>query len=126
MCGLLYIVSSGHKYLCVIASVPTIKNLTLLKWKDKDGCTQKLKVLQEVCAKWELMGDLIGLSPGQLDAIKTDYDCRGVEVCCRQVFLEWLQHEEGEYCATWQGLCELLEDMELSSIAKKLKEILTR
>ena len=46
---------------------------------------------------------------------------RSVEVkeCCRDVFCDCLEQEGGgNYPITWQGVCELLEDLEFSTLAQ--------
>ena len=45
--------------------------------------------------------------------------------CCRDVFHDWLEQKEGgNYSVTWQGLCEVLEDLEFSALAKQIQQLL--
>ena len=94
-----------------------------MKWKNSAGATERVTILDDVCSEWKRIGDLLALNPGHLKAIENDN--RGVAYdCCRAVFHDWLQEEEGEYSVTWEGLCELLEDMQLSNLANRLRKIL--
>lgn len=96
--------------------------IVLLKWIDEEGRTQRFRLLKEICSKWKLIGDLIGCSNGDLEAIKEEH--RGSPYdCCREVFCKWLQQEEGNYCRTWNGLCDLLEDIELCTLAETVRNI---
>ena len=113
-------------YLCLcchVASAPTIGQLILLKWKNKQGQEQRLRILHEVCTKWKDIGGVIGLNPSPLDAIEK-HRLGDMMECCRDVFRVWLQQEEGSYPVTWDGVRELLKDMELFCTAQKLDEFL--
>ena len=110
---------------CHVASAPTIGQLILLKWKNKQGQEQRLRILQEVCTKWKDIGGVIGLNPSRLDAIEK-HRLGDMMECCRDVFSVWLQQEEGSYPVTWDGVHELLKDMELFCIAQKLEGFSTQ
>ena len=50
-----------------------------------------------------------------------------VDMCCRDVLVDWLQDNQdnqGGYPATWEGVVQLLEVMNLSAAAKLLKSAL--
>ena len=108
----------------MFAGFPSLDKLSLLKHTRSDGQVQRLCIITEVCPKWKDMGDLMGVSACRLDAIEENR--RGkVKECCRDVFRGWLKQEGGgNYPVTWQGLCELLEDLELSAVAKRVQQLL--
>ena len=62
------------------------------------------------------------MSAYHLEAIKKQR--RGeVRKFYRDVFCDWLEQEGGgNYPETWQGLCELLEDLEYSALAKQVQQ----
>ena len=65
----------------------------------------------------------MGVSACRLEAIEKNR--REVKECCRDVFHDWLEQEGGRnYPVTWQGLCELLEDLEFSALAKQVQQLL--
>ena len=70
------------------------------------------------------MGYRMGVSACRLEAIEKNR--RGeVKECCRDVFHDWLEQEGGgNYPVTWQGLCELQEDLEFSALAKQVQQLL--
>ena len=72
---------------------------------------------------WEKAGDLLGLTIECLKGI--DMHRRGdVDMCCRDVLVDWLHENQCGYPATWVGVVQLLEDMELSAAAQQLKQAL--
>jgi len=101
----------------------TMKLLTLLKWIDSKGQEQNLRIKNEISFKWRDVGDLLGVKSSRLEAI--DSNRRGnVELCCRDVLQDWLQMEEPSYPVNWDGLIELLKDLQFNNMARKLKEAL--
>ena len=108
---------------CHVASALTIGHLILLKWENEQGQELRLRILEEVCTKWKDIGGVIGLSPSRLDAIEK-HRLGDMMECCRDVFSVWLQQEDESYPVTWDGVRELLKDMKLSAIAKKIDEFL--
>ena len=66
----------------------------------------------------------MGVSACRLEAIEKNRRDE-VKECCRDVFHDWLEQEGGRnYPVTWQGLCELLEDLEFSALAKQVQQLL--
>ena len=66
----------------------------------------------------------MGVSTCRFEAVKKNR--RGeVTECCRDVFHGWLEQEGGgNYPLTWQGLCEHLEVLEFSALAKQVKQLI--
>ena len=107
-----------------VSSTPslTISNLTCLRWTDK-GQTRILKVREKISPRWEEAGDLLGLTSECLKGI--DIHRRGdVGMSCRDVLVYWLHENLSGYPATWEGVVQLLEDMDLSAAAQQLKNAL--
>ena len=107
---------------CYVAATPTLKQLTLLKWENEHGQTQRLRILEDVCTKWKNIGTLIGLTAGRLNIIEVDRHDKP-EDCCREVFDDWLkQGDQGSYPMTWDSMCTLLEDLNFIKTAKEIGE----
>ena len=105
----------------VLVSDFSILNLTLLKWTDDEDQIQRLRLRDELCSKWRDAGILLGVSSGRLNGIFT-YRLGDLQLCCSDVLLEWLQKAEmSSYSASWDGLLDLLEDLELIDVATKLR-----
>ena len=91
-------------------------NLALLKYTDLQGQSHQLRLKDELSTKWLPMGDLLGISPAQLNTVSGD----PIE-CCRKVLGMWFQLGGGNYAWSWEGLMELLKDLELNQALKDLK-----
>ena len=77
-----------------------------------------------MASRWKDIGYQLGLSDGEIQAIKKDQQGDSFE-CCRSVMLSWL--EKGgtkDYPVKWDSILELLNDCELFDLAKKLEEML--
>ena len=100
-----------------------MQHLTLLKWTDSGGKNHSLRLRDEMSSRWHEVGDLLGVATSRQDGIHTQR-MGDVRLCCRDIFLDWLQMEEKSYPASWEGLLVLLEDLQLNNLAKKLNEAL--
>ena len=97
-----------------------LDKLSLLNQTRSDGQVQRLCIITELCPKWKEMRYLMGVSACHLEAIKKNRRGEVME-CCR--FCDWLEQEGGgNYPVTWQGLCELLEVLEFSALAKQVQQ----
>ena len=93
-----------------------LDKLSLLNQARSDGQVQRLRIITELCPKWKEMRNLMGVCACRFEAIEENR-CGKVKECCRDVFCNWLEQEGGgNYPVTWQGLCELLEDLEFSTL----------
>ena len=99
-----------------------LQNLMVFKWKNKRGEIEKFKVISQVLNKWKEIGSLIGITYQQLEAWGSEK--KDTKDCCMAVFNHWLGCASKEYPATWEGLCEILEDCELGQVAKNLRAAL--
>ena len=97
-----------------------MKNLTAFKWKTKDGKVKKFRLKSHIVHKWRDLGDIV-TSYEQLEVWAKEKDTNG---CCSAVLNHWLSHPPSDYPATWDGLLELLDDIELSNVAAELKTAL--
>ena len=89
---------------------------------------KKLRIYSEIAHKWRPIASLLGLEPGQISAI--EHDRRETASCITAVLQRWLEHASQlsnaeRYPKSWQGLINLLDDVELGEIAMKLKKALT-
>ena len=74
-------------------------------------------------SKWNEVGDLLGVESSRQEGI--DMRHRGkVQLCCRDILLDWLEMEQPLYMANWEGLLTLLKDLRLNRLAKTLKQAL--
>ena len=82
------------------------------------------KILRELSSKvsadWEDIGLCLGLGPGQLDIIKTDYpsDC---QKCFREMIKVWFR-QQVDPPPSWSALIEALDDLGQNSLAQNLRD----
>ena len=100
---------------------PTLKNLQLIRWQDENGELKKFRLRRSICNKWQIVGDLISVDVSILESWGTKYRGDSLQ-CIKRVLSHWLDHPTEEYPASWEGMYRLLEDIECSNVAKKLRQ----
>ena len=100
-----------------------MSNLVLLKGTDSNNKEQKIPIISELSHKWSDTSYRLGFTPALTQQIELNY--HRVQDRCKEVMRLWLSSEEGayRYSTTWEGLIELLEDIELSSLASDIQEV---
>ena len=104
-------------------ATPSLSTLTLIKWTDREGKHSSLKITELISAKWNKVGIMLGQQMSTLDNISQKSD-DNIDRCLR-VFSHWIEAQGSpRYSLTWEGLLELLRDIDHSSAAKKLSDAL--
>ena len=107
----------------VVGENVSMRNLTLMKWTDSQGNLHKLRIVQNICPKWRQIGNILNISDPLLESILSQY--RGdLEECCYAVLRQWMDNGSPDYPLTWEGLLELLNDVECSQVADELRDAL--
>ena len=98
-----------------------MKYLTSIKWTDSGMQEHEINLINRIGAHWAAASALLGLSHNHRERIRMNHHL-SID-CCQEVMLQWLSDTYGtyNYPTSWEGLCELLEAMKLSTIAKTLK-----
>lgn len=99
--------------------------MTLIKWKDSKGVQQRLRITQSISNKWQEIGALLSISRAQLESWSLKYQQDNIK-CCSAVLDYWLVSGCDEYPANWEGLLELMEDMEFKVVAAHLREAIAQ
>ncbi len=95
-----------------------------MKWKDSQGQSKEIRIIEESSHKWRTMGNLLGISTAKLTSYRTAH-LNMNEACCEEVLLYWLgRRGSQEYPVTWDGFHELLEDIDLVALSEKLSQAL--
>ena len=99
-----------------------LKDLQLLKWTSPDGVVHRYRLINHVSAKWKKFGQLISLTENKMENwakdSETDNEGRWVKV-----MEAWLEGQgQDAYPPTWQGLFEMLEDVQFGGVVPALKE----
>ena len=107
----------------IFTDAVSMKDLTLIKWKDSQGKLHRLRIIQSICDKWRIVGNLLEISDSVLESILSQYRGDLVE-CCYAVMRQWLDNKARGYPLTWEGLIELLDDAECAQVAEEVKHAL--
>ncbi len=100
-----------------------MSNLVILKWTDSNNKKQIIQIISEFSPKWIDISDLLGFCLALTQQIELNYN--RVQNRSKEVIRLWLSSEEGayRYSTTWEGLIELLEDIELPSLASEIQDV---
>ena len=85
---------------------------------------EKVQIINSVAPQWKQLGELLDFDDnGQtLRLIEADHQQEGHIACCQEMFILWLNGKGKE--ATWEVLLEVLEDIDQSELARKVKTAL--
>ena len=112
-----------HIFLSVLLECVSLDQLSLIKWVDDQGQTQRFHLHKSISHKWRDIGIFTQLTYSGLENISEK--SRGdPEKCCLAVLGNWLENPSDKYPPTWSRLIELLDDCELTQIAEDLRDIL--
>lgn len=99
----------------------SLGTLTLLKWVDEHGCKKSFKLPDKISMEWRKIGVVLGREMGQLDGFHIQYSHIASQCWCR-VITDWLDNSGTcDYPATWEGLFELLQDVDKYEVAVELE-----
>jgi len=100
--------------------------LQLIKWKDKFGETKTLRLYAVLTSIWKDVSDLLNLDNHTRNNIGRIHAGDPKE-CIRDVIGKWSADEKElsiNYSCTWNGLCQLLKDLQHSAASTDLQEAL--
>ena len=101
---------------------PSLENLTEIDWKDSDGETHRLKIIDSISSKWYDAALCLRFGDS-----REDYDQKYSSNRDRmiQVFKRWIEVDgTDDYAFSWEGLFELLVDIKHKTDAEDLKTAL--
>ena len=103
-----------------IDELPKLEDLLILKYTDK-GKQHKLK---EASHKWKDIASLISGDVNVTNILKEN--CGGdPNECLKQTFIDYFINKKPQkYSQNWNGLIELLDDVDLETLAEKVKHAL--
>ena len=102
---------------------PTIDELVLLKYTDK-GKKEKLRIINKASHKWKEIATLI-CGDANVTAKLEDQHRGDPNECLRQTFISYFIGKKPQrYTQDWNGLIELLDDIDLETLAENVKHAL--
>ena len=115
---------SGKEKLTLASEVrePSLKTLSLIRWKDEQGYSQNFSLMKWVCPEWREFGRQLNIAGIKLDLWEEEYG-KKAEKCWKKVMNYWLKGRgSNEYPVTWEGLKFLLKDLQYMEVAELLDE----
>ena len=124
---ILFYVSLLYKFFIInnmyAGKVPTINELILLKYTEK-GEVNRVRIISEASHKWRDITSLICDDPNKPSALEQRFQSNPNE-CLRQTLVEnFINKQPQSYPQNWSGLIELLVDVDLETLAKKVEHAL--
>ena len=102
-----------------MTSVPRLHQLDLIECEDK-----RVRIIHAAASKWKRLATRLHFEPSDISRIRSDNPIQCYDACW-QVCSEWL-NGVGRKPTTWTTLIKVLEEADLSEIAKDLQNILSR
>ena len=108
-----------------------MKYFNLIRYHDPNTSNEKkLRILDDLSADWECIGETLGFRPPEIDAIRHPGAGRTLIQCLREVISEWMKNAVNmpfskQYPCTWTGLYNLLNDSKHGAAANDLKAAIT-
>ena len=120
-------IAAVHQCIYTIGEKTITKDLLqLIKWKDKLGEMKELRLYDVLARIWKDVSDLLNLDGYTRKNTEMKYP-EDSKQCIREVIEQWLNDETKSDCnykCTWNGLSQLLQDLQLSRVTKQLQEAL--
>jgi hypothetical protein len=107
----------------VTDELPTLDELLILKYND-EGKKHRVRVINEASHKWK---DIANLVCGDVNVtITLEQKCHSdPSECLKRTFIDYFINKKPQrYTQDWKGLIELLEDIDLETLAKSVKHAL--
>jgi hypothetical protein len=104
--------------------LPTVEELLILKYTNK-GKKQKIRIISEARHKWRDVANLICDDTNITSVLEQQYRGDPSE-CLKQAFITgFITKKPQGYTQDWNGLIELLDDVNLETLAENVKYALS-
>ena len=108
-----------------------MKYLNLIKYHDPNTSeTKGLRILDDLSADWECIGEILGFRPSEIHAIRHAGAEKTPIQCIRELIFKWMENADNmpfskRYPCNWTGLYNILMDSEHGATANDLKAAIT-
>ena len=103
--------------------IPTLDELMILKYTD-EGVKKKVRIISTASHQWKDIATLICGDANKTIALEKQYQGDPNE-CLRQVFIHsFINKKPVNYSQDWNGIIELLDDIDLETAAKEVEHAL--
>ena len=91
----------------------------MLKYKE-NGEERKIRIIKEASHRWKDIASLICYDPNKVRVLEDQHRGRR-EDCLRQTLVEdFINRKPADYSHNWNGLIELLDNVDLEGLAKNI------
>ena len=105
--------------------MPIISELTLLKYREGRE-KKKVSIITEASHKWKNIASLISDKPNRIIVLEEGHPGKP-EDCLRQTLTEdFIAKKPENYSHDWSGLIELLDDVDLTDLSKRVEHAVLR
>ena len=111
-------------YTGVLGKVPTLKELTLIKYATNEEKRKEVRVIDDAKHEWRTIANLICSDHNRTTTLSQQFggDPRS---CLQQLLIEcFINNKPLDYEHNWNGFIELLGDAKLEMLAKNVEEAL--
>ena len=91
----------------------------MLRWRNKE-----IKIIDRVCHKWKTIATLLSNKVNTV-AVLSQRHQNNPSLCVQQVFEDYFISNKppfGRYSPDWNGIIELLEDIEEEALSEEVRE----
>ena len=107
-------------YINYAEKLPSADELELFKYTDK-GVKKKLRIINRASHKWRKITSLISSDANAANKVEEKHH-GDAEECLKMVFTEYFINKKPQrYSHDWNGLIELLEDVDLDTLAEDVR-----
>ena len=100
--------------------LPTLKELIRLKYIEF-GEEKKLYIIKEASHKWKDIASVISDDPNRISVLEQQHPGRPQD-CLQQTLVDdFINQKPEDYSQDWRGLIQLLDDVDLKTLAEKIK-----
>ena len=103
--------------------LPTLDELVILKYTD-EGTRHKVRIINEASHKWKDIANLICNDVNVTIKLEEKFRGDSNESLKRTLIDYFINKKPQRYNQNWNGLIELLEDVDLETLAEKVKHAL--
>ena len=102
----------------------SLKELIALKYTE-NGERKRVAIISKACHKWKDIASLICDDANKTHTLKEQYQNDPKE-CLRQVLVDcFINKKPQDYSQDWSGLIDLLNDVELDTLAEEVEHALS-
>ena len=102
---------------------PSEDLLTLIKYKDSKNQEKAIYIIEAIQTEWRKIGCLLTISHQKLKEFDRENN-HNDNSNCSDVVHTWLQEGSDKYPCTWDGLLQVMKDVQLNVPAQDLEEAL--